>query len=181
MSATEARIQQKTLTGTDVSAAREHAAPRTGADASTAGTGADVPVARNLPSQPTDADFLAAVEAATWPGANFKHREHVRLAWLCLREHGFDSGLARVRTLIQRYAAALGATGKYHETLTRAWVELVQVGLEAAPGVTSFDAFLEARPELSDSRLLERHYRKETLDSPAARAGWVPPDVTPLR
>jgi hypothetical protein len=131
--------------------------------------------------QMTDTDFLAAVEAATYPGADFRHREHVRLAWLCLREHGFESGLERVRGLIQRYAAALGATGKYHETLTRAWAELVQAGLDAASGVTSFDAFLEARPELTDSRLLDRHYRKETLDSPAARAGWVPPDVAPLR
>ena len=128
----------------------------------------------------TDAGFLAAIEAATYPGADFRHREHVRLAWLCLRQGGFDAGLARVRGLIQRYAAALGATGKYHETLTRAWAELVQVGLDAAPGVTSFDAFLEARPELTDSRLLDRHYRKETLDSQAARAAWVPPDVTPL-
>ncbi|NMO20467.1 hypothetical protein HPC49_24470 [Pyxidicoccus fallax] len=128
----------------------------------------------------TDADFLAAIEAATYPGADFRHRAHVRLAWLCLREHGFEAGLERVRGLIQRYAAALGATGKYHETLTRAWVELVWVALGAAPDVTPFDAFLEVRPELDDARLLERHYRKETLDSAEARTGWVPPDVSPL-
>lgn len=128
----------------------------------------------------TDADFLAAVEAATWPGKAFNHRAHVRLAWLCLREWGFEAGLERVKGLIQRYAAALGATGKYHETLTRAWAELVQVGLDAAPGAASFDAFLEARPELTDAKLLERHYRKETLDSAQARAGWVAPDVAPL-
>lgn len=132
------------------------------------------------PAELSDTAFVAAVEAATYPGEAFRHREHVRLAWLCLREHGFESGLERVRGLIQRYATALGATGKYHETLTRAWAELVQVGLDAAPDVTSFDAFLSARPELSDSRLLERHYRKETLASPEAKAGWVPPDRAPL-
>jgi hypothetical protein len=128
----------------------------------------------------TDADFLAAVEAATYPGEAFRHRAHVRLAWLCLRERGFDAGLERVRGLIQRYAAALGAPGKYHETLTRAWAELVQAALESTPAAASFDAFLAARPELRDSRLLERYYRQETLDSAAARAGWVAPDVTPL-
>lgn len=128
----------------------------------------------------TDAGFLAAVESATYPGEDFRHRAHVRLAWLCLREHGFEAGLERVRGLIQRYAAALGATGKYHETLTRAWAELVQVGLDAVPDAVSFDAFLEARPELGSSRLLERHYRKETLDSAEARTGWVPPDMEPL-
>ncbi len=150
---------------------------------------ADADVTRDAQASPpsvtkpelTDAEFLAAVESATYPGADFRHRAHVRLAWLCLREHGFEFGLERVRGRIQRYAAALGATGKYHETLTRAWAELVWVGLEAAPDAASFDAFLEARPELCDSRLLERHYRKETLDSPAAREGWVPPDKAPLR
>lgn len=139
------------------------------------GTGTPVPL-----GEMTDADFLAAVEAATYPGEAFNHRAHVRLAWLCLRERGFDAGLERVRCLIQRYAAALGATGKYHETLTRAWAELVRAALEASPGAASFDAFLEARPELRDSKRLERHYRKETLDSAAARAGWVAPDVAPL-
>lgn len=128
----------------------------------------------------TDEAFLAAIEAATYPGKDFGHRAHVRLAWLCLREHGFEAGLERIRGLIQRYAAALGATGKYHETLTRAWAERVQVALEAVPDAASFDAFLESRPELGDSRLLERHYRKATLDSAEARAGWVPPDVEPL-
>ncbi len=128
----------------------------------------------------SDAEFLAAVEAATYPGDKFGHRAHLRLGWLCLRAHGFEAGLERIRTLVQRYATALGAAGKFHETMTRAWAEHMQVALDATPGLGSFDAFLEAHPELLDSRLLGRHYRKETLDSPLAKAGWVPPDLEPL-
>ena len=130
--------------------------------------------------EPSDAEFLAAVEAATYPGDRFGHRAHLRLGWLCLRAHGFEVGLERIRTLVQRYATALGAAGKFHETMTRAWAERMQVALDETPGLGSFDVFLEAHPELLDSRLLGRHYRKETLDSPLAKAGWVPPDLEPL-
>jgi len=127
-----------------------------------------------------DAAFLSAVETATLPGERFRHREHLRLAWLCLRAHGVEAGHARVRDLIQRYAAALGASGKYHETQTRAWVLLVGAGLAAAPAGETFGDFLGRCPELLEGRLLARHYREETLDSPRARAEWVPPDVAPL-
>ncbi|WP_163871045.1 hypothetical protein [Myxococcus eversor] len=129
----------------------------------------------------TDADFLTAVEAATWPGERFRHREHLRLAWLCLRAEGFEGGLSRLRGLIRGYAMALGATGKYHETMTRGWAELVQGAMDAAPGSASLDALLEASPELADARLLASHYQKATLDSAEARAGWVAPDLKPLR
>ncbi|MCP3104096.1 hypothetical protein LZ198_35020 [Myxococcus sp. K15C18031901] len=127
-----------------------------------------------------DAAFLAAVDRATLPGERFRHREHVRLAWLCIRAHGVEAGHAKVRDLIQRYAAALGATGKYHETQTRAWVLLVGAAVAAAPTGETFADFLGRSPELLEGRLLARYYRKETLDSPQARTGWVAPDVAPL-
>lgn len=128
----------------------------------------------------TDAEFLAAIEATTYPGSAFGHREHVRLAWLCLRAGDFTSGLERIRTLIRAYATSLGAPGKFHETQTRAWAEHVQAVLDRAPRLESFDAFLAAFPDLRDSKLLARHYRPETLDSAPARAGWIPPDLAPL-
>jgi hypothetical protein len=128
----------------------------------------------------SDAEFLAAVEAATYPGEQFGHRGHLRLGWLCLRAHGFEAGLERIRTLVRNYATALGAAGKFHETMTRAWAEHMQVAIDETPGLGSFDAFLTAHPELLDSKLLGRHYRKETLESPAAKDGWVLPDLEPL-
>jgi hypothetical protein len=128
----------------------------------------------------SDTEFLAAIEAATYPGDKFGHRGHLRLGWLCLRAHGFDVGLERIRTLVRRYATALGAVEKFHETMTRAWAERMQVALDETPELSSFEAFLAAHPELLDARLLGRHYRKETLDSPLAKAGWVPPDLEPL-
>ncbi|XXF77983.1 hypothetical protein P2318_33795 [Myxococcaceae bacterium GXIMD 01537] len=128
----------------------------------------------------SDAEFLAAVEAATHPGEQFGHVAHVRLAWLCLKAHGFEAGLARVRQLIREYATALGAPGKFHETLTRGWALLVWGAMRASPGARTFHALLEAHPELKDARLLLRHYSEPRLQSPEAKSGWVEPDVAPL-
>ncbi|QRN97955.1 hypothetical protein JRI60_02410 [Archangium violaceum] len=127
-----------------------------------------------------DDEFLESVETTKWPGEHFGHREHVRLGWLYLRREGPEAGYERLRSTIQRYAAALGAAGKYHETVTRAWSAHVYGALKETPTLEPFEAFLKAHPELLNGRLLERHYRKETLDSEAARREWVTPDVSPL-
>ncbi|MBJ6766090.1 hypothetical protein JGU66_35500 [Myxococcaceae bacterium JPH2] len=132
------------------------------------------------PQQWTDAAFIAAVESATYPGAGFHHREHVRLAWICLRTEGFEGGLARLRVLIRGFATANGAAGKFHETQTRAWAELVQAAMDRGPRVDTFDAFLASHAELADSKRLARHYRPETLGSERARDTWCPPDLEPL-
>lgn len=132
------------------------------------------------PETAGDDEFLAAVESAEWPGERFGHREHVRLAWVYLRRHGAEEGYERIRGTIQRYATALGAPGKYHETVTRAWSAHVYRALRETPELEPFSAFQEAHPGLRDSKLLARHYRQETLEAEAARREWVAPDVSPL-
>ncbi len=132
------------------------------------------------PETAEDEAFLAAVEAATWPGERFGHREHVRLAWLYLGRHGFEAGSARIRETLQRYAAALGATGKYHETMTWAWSVHVAHALERGAGGGTYMAFVAAHPELLDGTLLARHYRRETLTTEQARHERVAPDLLAL-
>ncbi len=136
-----------------------------------------VPISKTL----SDKDFLTSVEKATHPGEAFDHRAHLRLAWLCLREQqGLEAGLARIRDLIRNYATALGAPGKYHETMTRAWAEFVWSAARRTPQAETFEALVEAHPELLDSRILSNHYSEARLHSPEAKASWVPPDLSPL-
>ncbi|MFE8603630.1 hypothetical protein [Archangium violaceum] len=132
------------------------------------------------PEKASDEEFLSAVECAQWPGEHFGHREHVRLAWLYLRRHGPAEGYERIRGTIQKYATALGAPGKYHETVTRAWSAHVYRALKETPELEPFSAFQEAHAGLRDSKLLSHHYRKETLEAEGARREWVAPDVSPL-
>jgi hypothetical protein len=124
----------------------------------------------------TDSDFLAAFEAGTLE--SFRHRDHVRMCWLYLSRHG-EAGRRQVVDGIQRFALAKGATALYHETLTTAWLRLVLAAVrDAPPG--GFEALVERHPWLLDKDTVYRHYRRDTLMGPEARARWVEPDLEPL-
>ena len=76
-------------------------------------------------------------------------------------------------------ADALGAPGKYHETMTVGWARLVGSRVVASEPLP-FPAFLGAHPELLRRDLLGVYYSHELLASERARAAFVEPDVTPL-
>ena len=110
---------------------------------------------------------------------HFGHRQHVHLTWLAVRAVGTGAAIPLVSAGIQETARYAGAPQKYHETMSRAWVELVGHHTDTDPAPT-FDAFADGNPELLDKRLLSRFYTSATLASDAARAGWVDPDREPF-
>ena len=128
----------------------------------------------------SDEQFLAAFEATTLPKEDFPHREHVRLAWLYLGRHEFADASQRVVDGIKRFAARHDVPGLYHETITRAWLRLIEAGRCAAPAAASFQAFLEANPQLATKGALDPYYDPATLQSAEARAVFAPPDRAPL-
>jgi len=121
-----------------------------------------------------DRDFVAAIEACTLPAADFDHRQHVRLAWLYLTGEPLLDALTHFVVTLKRYATSLGATAKYHETITFAFLFLIHERMQRAPAET-FDAFARANPDLFEP-ILDRYYRRETLASDLARATFVMPD-----
>jgi hypothetical protein len=116
--------------------------------------------------------FDALLAEATAGADRFGHREHVRLSWLAVTRLG-------VAVDVVGGGIEQAAPGRYHATLTRAWVEIVGRHAAGAPD-PDFDAFLARCPDLLDRGLLDRHYRPATLAAPAARTGWIPPDLRPL-
>lgn len=120
-----------------------------------------------------------AISDLLGPSGEFGHREHIRLAWRELRVHERNEALDRIEASIRLVAAAHGAPGKYHRTITEAWVALVSHHLDEAPSL-GFDEFLERFPALLDGGLLGRHFSRELLAAPAAREGSVAPDLRPL-
>ncbi len=77
-------------------------------------------------------------------------------------------------------APAFGRPEGYHETLTRFWLLRIARAMAETPSAEDGEALLEAHPDLGNKRLCLRHYRQETLESDAARQGWVAPDVEPI-
>lgn len=127
----------------------------------------------------TESELLAGFEACTLPAASLSHREHVRLAWAYLRERPLLEALERVTRGIQRFAAAHGHAGKYHATVTWAWVLLVHERLEGGGRELPWEAFAATNPDLfarGAEGPIARAYRPETLQSPLARRVFVWPD-----
>jgi hypothetical protein len=108
----------------------------------------------------------------------FDHRQHVKFAWTALCEHPVGEAEDLVADEISRFAA-VHAPGKYHDTLTRFWVRLV-AHTRSVDGGDDFDAHMSRFPVLADRRAPWRHYAESTLAAPAARNGFVEPDLRPM-
>jgi hypothetical protein len=128
----------------------------------------------------TDDEFVGAFLAGSLPPTQFHHRDHLRLAWLFVRREGMQAAGDAAAAGIRRFAAHHGQAGKYHETMTRFWVRVVGHMTRARPDINDFETFLAAFPLLLDKGLPYRHWRRETMDGAAARAGWVEPDLLAL-
>lgn len=125
-----------------------------------------------------DAEFIAAFDACTLPPDQFHHRDHVRLAWLLLREQPLGDALARFTSMLKRYAASLGKTGLYHETITWSYMFLINERMHrGAP--STFEEFALANGDLLtwSPSVLDAYYRPETLKSELARKAFVMPDM----
>jgi hypothetical protein len=96
--------------------------------------------------------FAQAWEDATL-GRRITHREHVRISWVLLREHGRAEGERRILDGTERNCDAAGAGERFDEDLTRRWVEVIAAALDRTPA-DDFDAFLAANPELERSDLV---------------------------
>jgi hypothetical protein len=114
-----------------------------------------------------DDPFLADFEAGRIAPSEFPHERHVLVAWSLSRRYSHEEAFARLAAGIKDIAARAGIPDKYHETMTRAWFELI-----------SRADSLEAHPELLDRALLGRYYSRERLE--AGRHGWLEPDLEPL-
>src|SRR5436190_21515514 len=120
-------------------------------------------------------DFVGAFEACTIAAGDFHHADHVRLAWIYLREHRLLTAIERFTTSLKRFAAHHGVPGLYHETITWAYLLLIH---ERMNGESSFEEFRAANPELFRWKpsVLEGYYKPETLASERARRVFVMPD-----
>jgi hypothetical protein len=125
-----------------------------------------------------DCDFLAAFEAGTLPEGSFHHRDHVRAAWLLLREESPAAALGRFSAALKRFAAARGKTRLYHETITWAYVLLINERVQRGSRPLGWEDFASANPDLLTWRpsVLDRYYTPETLESDLARRAFVLPD-----
>ena len=100
----------------------------------------------------TDTELVDGFEAGTLPPEQFRHPEHLRLAWIYLSRLGRVEAEQRMQDGLRRFAARAGKAEKYDAALTTAWFAvLAQVSAELGPAA-AFEALIAARPDLLNPR-----------------------------
>ncbi len=126
----------------------------------------------------SDDEFVGAFEALTLPPAAFRHADHVRLAWIYLGRMDLPSAMLRYAEGLRAFAAHLGKPGLYHETITFAFLLVINERMADGPAGESWGGFRERNPDLFAGlrAALGRWYSEERLASARSRAGFVMPD-----
>jgi hypothetical protein len=129
----------------------------------------------------SDEELIAKFEDGSLPLAEFHHEQHLRVAFLYLCKYPLLEVLARFPANLKRYAATHGKNGLYHETITWAYLFIVNERVARAGGAQTWEQFRSANVDLFDRErpVLRRYYRDETLASACARERFVMPDHCP--
>ncbi len=124
-----------------------------------------------------DQEFQAAFEDTSLDPKLFDHEAHIRMGWIYATKYPLAEAIARFAGALRAYTRALGAQGKYHETIT--WFYMLLIAeRQARTTAATFDAFLAKNRDLVASpSILTRYYRPETLAAEQARQHYVLPDV----
>lgn len=126
----------------------------------------------------SDDAFLNELEACTLPEDHFHHADHLRAAWLYLRRLPPTEAIAKFSSVLRSYTASMGKAGRYHETITWAFLLLVNERMYRSAQAAGWDSFAAANQDLFDwkNSILSRYYREETLKSEFASKVFVMPD-----
>jgi hypothetical protein len=123
-------------------------------------------------------ELVRAFDDLTLDPAQFSHRAHLSVAWRYLQRHGFPDGAVKFREQLLRYIDSVGAQGKYHETITWAYMVLLNEELSlGTSGDETFDELVSRRPDLLDHRsgAIAACYSREELARPEARRTFILP------
>lgn len=122
-----------------------------------------------------DPTLLRRFEQLKIPAAEFRHKDHLQVAFEMLDEYDFIEACSRYASTIRALAESVGALDKFNMTVTIAFLSLIAERKTRLPRA-DFDAFLEANPELLDREVLSAWYSSERLDCKVARGQFLLPD-----
>ena len=137
----------------------------------------------------TDSDIAriaAGVLDLTYPYSGWTHAAHFAAALWLLRHAEVLRREGGMEPVIRRYNEAVGVpnspTRGYHATITEASLRATAQALAAAAPDAPLAPILAAllASPLGQPRWLLAHWSEPLLMGPAARRGWVEPDLAPL-
>ena len=130
--------------------------------------------------------LIADFQSCRLPHDAWTHLAHLRVGAWHVHHLGPETALATLRAGIRKLNDSHGtvnsAQSGYHETITAAYVRLIDLFLAKFEASVSFDERAAALVEspLSDRSILLRYWSRERLMSSEARRAWLEPDLAPL-
>ncbi len=132
----------------------------------------------------SDAELLRRFECADIPLSEWNHRAHLRIAYAYLRKHPAPKVCAILRERIQAFNAAKKIENSllsgYHETMTVAYVRLIDFTMRQHGALADSTAFLAAQPQLCVKSLLRLYYSREMICTWEAKTTFLAPDLAPF-
>lgn len=119
-----------------------------------------------------DQKFLDDFEDGRFAAESFTHQAHIRLAYLYLSRGPFLEACIAMRDSLQEFSARIGKRGLYHETITIAFMSIVNERMSRHPD-DGWRQLIAAYPELCDKDILTRYLAPDILNSPKARTALL--------
>jgi hypothetical protein len=131
-----------------------------------------------------DDEFLRQFEAAVIPMEQWHHREHIKVAYLYLNRNPQIAAIEKIISGIKALNTAQNVPEAidrgYHDTMTHAWIRLVQCTLDEFGPAENADAFMDKHTQLLSKRALLFFYSRDRIMSAEAKAKFIEPDLAPL-
>jgi hypothetical protein len=126
-----------------------------------------------------DSELIAQLEDCTLPGDQFHHADHLHAAWVYLKRFPAHEAMGRFSETLRRYATALGKPDRYHETITWAYLLLLNERIHRSAPAATWEEFAALHQDLFDweHSILRKYYRPEALDSALARRVFIMPEA----
>ncbi len=127
-----------------------------------------------------DKSFLSAFENSTLDVSAFRHREHLRLAYVLLVLNDVKTAHFKVRVGLRRLLHENAVSSEYHETLTLAWMQAVKHFMFLTESASCFEHFIEQNEILLDKEIMFTHYSRSLIADEKSRREFIPPDLEPI-
>ena len=128
-------------------------------------------------SKATAPEELRAFELGLLDPTQFPHAEHVRFGYGMLDRYSFGEAISRFSSGLKLLAAKSGKPEIYHETVTVAFLALINE--RRVRGSGTWKEFKADNTDLFDKRCLEKWYGAEQLGSDLARRVFCLPTLPP--
>jgi len=111
-------------------------------------------------------DEVRRFERCEYALEDFRHSEHLKVAWTYLQLYGYDVAVSKMRAGLQRFSAHHNKSG-YNETITVFWMRKLQ------------QQCAEDLREMPKETLF-LHYTPERVIRDEAKKQWIEPDLLPI-